>query len=40
MRLATSDDVKNITPEQKLALSLIRIVTRKARRAYYAAHHG
>ncbi len=38
-RLATSADTQDITPQQKTALSQLRIETRKARRAYYAQHH-
>lgn len=38
-RIATAADVQDLTAEQKLALSQLRIETRKARKAYFAAHH-
>lgn len=36
-RIARADDTKDLTPAQKLALSQLRIETRRARRAYYLA---
>jgi hypothetical protein len=38
-RLATAADVTDITPDDKAALSQLRIDTRRARKAYYQQHH-
>ncbi len=39
-RLATSDDTGGLAPDQKTALSQLRIETRRERRAYYQLHHA